>query len=149
MYILTKKQVIYGICERADYFRLQNNGYYVPSSFASSTHLKVDETFHDVKEYRLFEVSEVPENLSMEGSWVFSAEGIFEDEALKSEVLRKKRDVLLSETDWAICLDSPLDAETKSEVVHYRQALRDFPQQEGFPFESVFPESPLLLEASF
>lgn len=144
MYILTKNQVIYGACERAEYFKLQSNGYYVPSNFASSTHVKVEDIFYDGKEYRLFEVEEVPEGLEMEGTWVYSAEGIFEDTELKSHVLRQKRDLLLSETDWAICLDSPLDAEKKSTVVHYRQMLRDLPEQEGFPFGIDFPECPIL-----
>lgn len=144
MYLFTKKQVIYGTCERAEYFRLQSNGYTVPSNFASSTHIKANDTFYDVKEYRLFEVEEVPEGLEIEGTWVYQDGVIFEDEELKCDVLRQKRDLLLSETDWAICLDSPLDAETKSNVVHYRQMLRDLPEQEGFPFGVDFPEYPLL-----
>lgn len=146
MYILTKNSVIHGLCEEKNYFRLQKNGYYIPSNFANSTHIKIDDVFYEGKEYRLFQVEEVPENLEYDGSWIYSEGDFFPDEGLKTSIMRKKRDLLLLETDWAICLDSPLDAESKSEVMNYRQKLRDLPQQEGFPFEVEIPDSPLSQE---
>lgn len=146
MYILTKNLIIYGVCEEKSYFKLQKNGYYIPCNFAQSTHILVDDVFYDGKEYRLLEVEEVPERLEMDGSWVYQELDIVVDEGLKVDILRKKRDILLAETDWAICLDSPLDSETKSEVMSYRQKLRDLPQQEGFPLEVEMPASPLLDE---
>ena len=53
--------------------------------------------------------------------------------------VRTKRDKLLSETDWTQMKDTAL---TKTEVkryADYRQALRDIPQQEGFPYDVDFP----------
>lgn len=53
--------------------------------------------------------------------------------------VRIKRDKLLSETDWTQMKDTAL---TKTEVkryADYRQALRDIPQQEGFPYDVEFP----------
>lgn len=146
MYVLTKDSVIYGSCEKKCCFKLQKNGYYIPCNLANATHFKVHDIFYNVKEYRLFEVEKLPEHLETDGSWVYELGEFIQDEGLMTDILRTKRDILLSETDWAICLDSPLDAETKSLVVHYRQALRDFPEQEGFPFEVLFPVSPLVLK---
>lgn len=56
-----------------------------------------------------------------------------------SKQIRAKRDKLLSETDWTQMKDTAL---TKTEVQRYagyRQALRDIPQQEGFPYDVEFP----------
>lgn len=139
MYILTKDSVIYGSCDSAEYFKLQSNGYYVPCNFAKCTHMKVGETFYNETEYRLLQVEQVPETLETDGTWVFDGAEIVQDADLTAEYLRGKRDTLLGETDWAICLDSPLDAERKSVIMGYRQALRDMPQQEGFPFDVVIP----------
>lgn len=146
MYILVKNTVIYGTCDEKSYYKLQKNGYYVHCDFVQSTHIFVDSVFYNGKEFRLLEVEDVPETLEYDGSWVYVEGDFVHDEELKTEILRKKRDLLLSETDWAICLDSPLDAETKSEVMGYRQKLRDLPQQEGFPFDVEMPVSPLVEE---
>ena len=52
---------------------------------------------------------------------------------------RARRDALLEETDYAVQPDSPHDT---SEIRAYRQALRDVPQQEGFPYDVRWPEKP-------
>ena len=51
---------------------------------------------------------------------------------------RRKRDRLLSETDWMALFDNVLTAEWAA----YRQALREVPQQFGFPFEIDWPVKP-------
>lgn len=51
--------------------------------------------------------------------------------------VRKTRDRLLQESDWTQLNDAPVDQEAWA---RYRQALRDIPQQEGFPGEVVWPE---------
>lgn len=51
--------------------------------------------------------------------------------------IRAERDARLASTDWKVMPDSPHDT---PEVRAYRQALRNLPQQEGFPFEAIWPE---------
>ena len=45
------------------------------------------------------------------------------------EILRLKRDALLTESDWTQVSDSPLTDAKKAEWATYRQALRDLPSQ--------------------
>ena len=61
-------------------------------------------------------------------------------EAEAAEQVRSKRDSLIAETDYLVMADYPIDEETLEAVKAYRQALRDIPQQEGFPFDVVWPE---------
>lgn len=55
-------------------------------------------------------------------------------------LVREERDRLLAETDWTQAADVPQT--TKDKWAPYRQALRDVPQQEGFPFNVVWPTKP-------
>lgn len=55
---------------------------------------------------------------------------------------RAKRDALLRETDWTQCLDAPIDAATREAMRTYRQALRDIPEQPGFPDSITWPDKP-------
>lgn len=59
-----------------------------------------------------------------------------------AEEIRSERDFLLSECDWTQTVDVPLSAEKKAQWAAYRQALRDVPQQENFPYSVSFPEKP-------
>ncbi len=61
------------------------------------------------------------------------------------EILRLKRDALLTESDWTQVNDSPLSDEKKAEWSTYRQALRDLPSQytDSDNFDDVvFPTQP-------
>jgi len=60
--------------------------------------------------------------------------------ALAEIGLRKKRNQLLSETDWTQQPDVP--NATRASYASYRQALRDLPQQPGFPSEVDWPIAP-------
>lgn len=62
-------------------------------------------------------------------------------ETLAAEV-RSTRDGLLRDSDWTQMLDSPLSEESKTAWQTYRQALRDVPQQEGFPENVTWPDAP-------
>lgn len=62
-------------------------------------------------------------------------------EALAVEV-REQRDRLLKDSDWTQMPDSPLAEEKKNAWQTYRQALRDVPQQEGFPENVTWPDAP-------
>jgi hypothetical protein len=52
---------------------------------------------------------------------------------------RNQRDTLLTQTDWTQVADAPVD---KAAWAAYRQALRDVPQQAGFPVTITWPEKP-------
>jgi hypothetical protein len=53
---------------------------------------------------------------------------------------RESRDQLLAETDWTQTVDVP--QATKDKWAPYRQALRDVPQQAGFPDNIQWPSKP-------
>jgi hypothetical protein len=55
----------------------------------------------------------------------------------QAEVVRAKRDRLLSQTDWTQTVDNPLAG--NEDITAYRQALRDIPEQSGFPWDVVWP----------
>ncbi|QOT74847.1 tail fiber assembly protein [Cupriavidus basilensis] len=53
---------------------------------------------------------------------------------------RASRDALLAATDWTQLPDVP--AATKAKFAAYRQALRDVPEQPGFPRAIAWPSAP-------
>lgn len=60
----------------------------------------------------------------------------------RAEAARKKRDQLLSDTDYLLMPDYPLEAPELEAVKTYRHALRDVPEQAGFPSAIEWPERP-------
>lgn len=60
-----------------------------------------------------------------------------------AETIRAQRDAMLTACDWTQMPDSPLSEEEKALWQTYRQALRDVPQQEGFPETVDWPEQPV------
>ncbi len=55
-----------------------------------------------------------------------------------AESLRRDRNMFLAETDhWVVADRTPTQ-----EQLDYRQALRDVPQQEGWPHNAVWPTKP-------
>lgn len=52
---------------------------------------------------------------------------------------RATRDALLKSCDWTQVSDAPVD---KAAWQAYRQALRDVPDQSGFPTQIEWPEKP-------
>mgnify|MGYP000252750085 CR=1 FL=1 len=59
-------------------------------------------------------------------------------ENAKREV-RAERDNLLRQSDWTQVADAPVD---QAAWATYRQALRDVPQQDGFPEDIAWPAPP-------
>jgi len=57
----------------------------------------------------------------------------------EAEEVRTQRDALLSQSDWTQVPDAPVNRIMWAE---YRQALRDLPQQAGFPTEITWPVKP-------
>lgn len=61
------------------------------------------------------------------------------DEEIAAQV-RRQRNALLAKTDWTQLAD--VSQATKDLWDEYRQALRDVPQQDGFPHEVIWPDKP-------
>ena len=59
---------------------------------------------------------------------------------LLANMARQTRNKLIAQTDWTQAADVP--QATKDLWAPYRQALRDVPQQSGFPTEIVWPVKP-------
>lgn len=59
--------------------------------------------------------------------------------------IRNIRDAKLSETDYLVVPDYPISEENLTEVKTYRQALRDVPEQAGFPKDVIWPDVPKFL----
>lgn len=64
-----------------------------------------------------------------------------------AEEVRAERDKRLAETDWTQVLDAPLSEESREAFRVYRQALRDIPDQDGFPAYVVWPDMPVVVKA--
>jgi len=58
----------------------------------------------------------------------------------KAKGIREQRDVLLDESDFSMLPDAPVA--NVEDWKTYRQALRDVPQQPGFPGDITWPEKP-------
>jgi hypothetical protein len=55
---------------------------------------------------------------------------------------RDSRDTLLSECDWVVVMSLEAGRAIPTDLATYRQALRDLPQQDGFPTAIVWPVKP-------
>ena len=66
-------------------------------------------------------------------------------EEVASQV-RAQRDAMIAETDYLMMPDYPISDEDKALVETYRQALRDIPEQEGFPSDVQWPVAPQCLK---
>lgn len=59
-----------------------------------------------------------------------------------TEAMRQDRNWILLQSDFVFAPDVSLSAEEKQQWASYRKALRDVPQQEGFPKDIVWPVKP-------
>ena len=59
-----------------------------------------------------------------------------------SETARNQRDRLLTESDWVTIRATDTGDPVPTEWQTYRQALRDIPDQTGFPEEIDWPQEP-------
>ena len=95
------------------------------------------------------EVTQVCEDLGLtEVGGVYSENYVVRDKTQEelathaddlASLVRFEREDLLNKSDWTQIEDSPVD---KTAWATYRQALREVPQQEGFPHTHTFPEEP-------
>jgi len=79
------------------------------------------------------------------GSWVLTksivdktTDEITADTATKASQMRDLRNQRLAQTDWC----AGTDVTMTTEMVTYRQDLRDLPAQEGFPYSVIWPTKP-------
>lgn len=84
----------------------------------------------------------------VDGAWVrawlvtsASTEEMEQRTIIKSAEVRKRRNRLLSETDYSQIADFQGSEAEKLNFAQFRQQLRELPQQEGFPFSYVWPNA--------
>lgn len=84
-----------------------------------------------------------PEFMSQHGitEEEYDPEDEMTDEELASRV-RMRRDSMISRTDFYVQTDYPSDPAGLEAVKAYRQALRDIPEQSGFPRNVQWPSLP-------
>ena len=58
------------------------------------------------------------------------------------QTMRAKRDNLLNQSDWIVAVSYEQLNPVPQEWASYRQALRDIPTQQGFPYEIIWPVAP-------
>ena len=74
------------------------------------------------------------------GKWVYDGgEWLELTTEKKAELIRQQRDALLSATDYMMMPDYPMSELARENLKVYRQALRDIPEQTGFPNSVVWP----------
>ncbi len=77
-------------------------------------------------------------------SWLItsaSTEEMEQRKVIKSAEVRRRRNRLLSETDYTQIPDFQGSEVEKLNFAQFRQQLRELPQQEGFPFSYVWPNA--------
>lgn len=104
--------------------------------------LAFTDSYFDFKEYYIKdkEIKTLP--LKPNGEFVFNTEletWVGDDQA-QTKIIKLQRDALLSSTDWTQLPDVPETLKVKWQ--NYRQALRDIPEQEGFPWNIIWPTKP-------
>jgi len=70
--------------------------------------------------------------------------GIFTSVNKTPEMLRAKRDRLLTESDWVTIRATDTGNPVPTEWQTYRQALRDITEQTGFPENIEWPQEPMV-----
>ena len=64
------------------------------------------------------------------------------DTEAEAQAARLKRNALLAETDWIVLKAAEVGAVADPGWIIYRQALREVPQQSGFPSNVTWPTPP-------
>lgn len=91
--------------------------------------------------HHMTENGPVPFTPEEEAEWdAMAAAWAAGEPARKAAEIRKERDIKLAATDWTQAVDVP--QATKDKWAPYRQALRDVPQQPGFPDNIQWPTQP-------
>ena len=90
--------------------------------------------------YHLTKNGNVPFTPEEEAEWdAMEAEYAAGADDRAAAEIRTERDAKLTESDWTQVADAPVD---QAAWATYRQALRDIPDQAGFPNEVNWPTAP-------
>ena len=81
-----------------------------------------------------------PEDAFMRGIAIYLTDA--EYDAVLAASARQKRDRLIAVTDYLVTPDYPIESDRLAKVKIYRQALRDIPEQAGFPRTITWPDKP-------
>lgn len=100
--------------------------------------LGTDEAYYKSEGFVLLDVEK-----AYDGQWYLKESCPEIDIEFLTEEVKEERDRLLRESDWTVLPDSPLPPEKIYEWKAYRQALRDVPQQAGFPTFVIIPDPPV------
>jgi hypothetical protein len=95
-----------------------------------------EETFDVHPNYKWIECDETVE---VGYSYSHDDHSFFDESVHPSRIHRNNK---LKESDWVVMPDSPIKDGDLQEWMDYRQALRDVPQQSGFPDEVDWPIKP-------
>ena len=88
---------------------------------------------------------ESPDNVGDKSSGIGSIAIVLTDEEYDTVLAasaRQKRGRLIAATDYLVTPDYPIESDRLAKVKIYRQALRDIPEQSGFPRTITWPEKP-------
>ena len=72
--------------------------------------------------------------------WFAAAESVYVLEI--EEKVKKDRNSLLAKSDYTMTADYPCADSERNAWISYRQALRDLPDQQGYPLNVVWPDAP-------
>jgi len=81
-----------------------------------------------------------PEDAFMRGIAIYLTDA--EYDTVLAASARQKRDRLIAVTDYLVTPDYPIESDRLAKVKIYRQALRDIPEQSGFPRSITWPAKP-------
>ena len=81
-----------------------------------------------------------PEDAFMRGIAIYLTDA--EYDTVLAASARQKRDRLIAATDYLVTPDYPIEPDRLAKVKIYRQALRDIPEQSGFPRTIAWPDKP-------
>ena len=81
-----------------------------------------------------------PEDVFVRGIAIYLTDA--EYDTVLAASARQKRDRLIAATDYLVTPDYPIEPDRLAKVKTYRQALRDIPEQSGFPRSITWPDKP-------
>lgn len=120
------------------FYSALTNGFYDISIHGQNIPEDAVEITDEVYEQIFIEQSSGKVITSDSNGYPVTIEPFFTNEELAAEA-RLQRDELLKGSDWTQLPDAPVNHQAWSD---YRQALRDIPEQSGFPTDINWPEKP-------
>ena len=128
-------------------YNLSTHGRSIPEGYVK---VKIQSPNYGDKKPYLYEVKEgLPQLIDGEyvQTWTFEAHSTEKLQANISKlarIVREERDQLLEDSDKKVFVDvwEKLSPVEKEQISNYRQALRDIPDQEGFPISVDWPLEP-------